>query len=112
MSKKIRDQYLKIVEWSEEDNCYIGSAPGLMVGGVHGKSEDKVFKDLCEAVDTTIHIFQKEGKPLPKATINKAYSGKIALRISPELHKSLAIKALQIGESLNKLIQHELQVAV
>ena len=25
---KERDRYLKIVEWSEEDKCYVGSAPG------------------------------------------------------------------------------------
>ena len=25
---KDRDRYLKIVEWSEEDNCYVGSVPG------------------------------------------------------------------------------------
>jgi hypothetical protein len=23
-------RYAKLVEWSEEDNCYIGTAPGLM----------------------------------------------------------------------------------
>ena len=40
MNKKISDNYLKIVEWSEEDNCYVGSAPGLFIGGVHGKNQD------------------------------------------------------------------------
>ena len=27
-------RYAKIVEWSEEDACYVGSAPGLILGGV------------------------------------------------------------------------------
>lgn len=33
---KESDYYLKIVEWSEEDQCYIGYCPGLFLGGCHG----------------------------------------------------------------------------
>ena len=32
-------RYLKIVEWSEEDQCFVGSAPGLVFGGFHGDDE-------------------------------------------------------------------------
>ena len=108
MSKKISDNYLKIVEWSEEDQCYVGTAPGLIIGGVHGRSQKKVFDDLCDAVEEAIQILRKEGRPLPVATANKKYSGKIALRIPSQLHKTLAIKAFQEGESVNKLIQQRL----
>ena len=110
--KKTSDDYLKIVEWSEDDHCYVGTAPGLIIGGVHGKSQKKVFDKLCEAVEEAIQILWKEGRPLPAATANKKYSGKIALRIPPQLHKTLAMKAFQDGESVNKLIQHELEEAI
>jgi len=33
------DQYLKIVEWSEEEECYVGTAPGLISGVAYGDSE-------------------------------------------------------------------------
>ena len=52
--KKPSDDYLKIVEWSEEDQCYVGMAPGLIIGGVHGESQKKVFYELCEAVEEAI----------------------------------------------------------
>ena len=110
--KKTSDDYLKIVEWSENDHCYVGTAPGLIIGGVHGKSQKKVFDELCEAVEEAVQILRKEGRPLPAATANKKYSGKIALRIPPQLHKTLAMKAFQDGESVNKLIQHELEEAI
>ena len=110
--KKASDDYLKIVEWSEEDQYYVGTAPGLIIGGVHGKNQKKVFDDLCKAVEEAIRILQKEGRPLPATTVNKKYSGKIALRIPPQLHKTLAAKAFQAGESVNKLIQHELEEAI
>ena len=32
-------QYVKIIEWSVEDRCYVGSSPGLIYGGCHGDDE-------------------------------------------------------------------------
>lgn len=32
-------RYTKIVEWSEEDQCYVDSSPGLVYGGCHGSDE-------------------------------------------------------------------------
>lgn len=32
-------RYAKIVEWSDDDECYVGSAPGLISGGCHGDDE-------------------------------------------------------------------------
>ena len=110
--KRYANTYLKVVEWSEEDNCFIGTAPGLLIGGVHGKNEAEVFNELQSAVEEAIRLLGLENMPLPPATVNKKYSGKVALRISHELHKKLAIKATQAGESLNKYIQHKLESVV
>lgn len=63
---KTNNHYPKIVEWSEEDQCYIGSCPGLIYGGCHGDDEVKVFKQLCEIVDEWIEIYQKDNQELPK----------------------------------------------
>lgn len=84
----------------------------MFIGGVHGKNQDKVFKELYDIVEETITIMLKEGRPLPKGNFNKKFSGKIALRITPELHKVLAVKAMQEGESINKYIAHNLAVAI
>jgi len=112
MKRKITDRYLKIVEWSDEDNCYIGTSPGLFDGGVHGQDETEVFRELCEVMEDAIDIMRMSGKPLPKATANRKFSGRIALRISPELHKAVAIRAMQEGESINKLIQRKLEASI
>ncbi len=112
MKNKNAEKYLKVVEWSDEDNCYIGTAPGLFVGGVHGKNEEKVFKDLCNVIDDVIKTMDKTGMTLPKPTINRKFSGKIALRIPPDLHKRVFINAIKNGESVNKLIQHKLEISI
>ena len=107
---KESNNYLKIVEWSAADKCFVGTAPGLILGGVHGSKEEVVFQELKVAIDEAITLMKKNKMPLPKATANRSYSGKIVLKIPGELHKTLAIKASQAGESLNKFIQHKLEL--
>ncbi len=58
-------RYVKIVEWSEEDHCFVGSAPGLIFGGCHGDDEREVFDELCRVVDEAIELYKREGRPLP-----------------------------------------------
>jgi len=67
---KLSDRYLKIVEWSEEDECYVGTAPGVIHGGVHGDNELEVYRELLEVVEEAIELYQKDGKQLPPPTLN------------------------------------------
>ena len=74
---KDSDRYVKIVEWSEEDQCYVGSCPGLMYGGCHGADEKKVFEELCQIVEEVIKTYHEEGKALPPATSGKDYANRM-----------------------------------
>ncbi|MFT4926506.1 MAG: putative RNase H-like HicB family nuclease [Phenylobacterium sp.] len=67
-------KYAKIVEWSEEDQCYVGSCPGLLYGGCHGDNENQVFDELCNIVEETIVLYKSEGKLLPPATSSRDYA--------------------------------------
>lgn len=109
---KLSDRYLKIVEWSEEDGCYAGRCPGLMLGGVHGMDEVTVYQELCEVVEEWIKIYGEDGRPLPPFTAGKQYSGRFQLRISPELHERLTIRALRDGDSLNSYVTKVLEKTV
>ncbi len=60
------DLYQRIVVWSKEDNCYIGTCPELFNGGVHGDDASEVFKELNEVIDEWVEIFRKDGKALPE----------------------------------------------
>lgn len=98
---KASDRYLKVVEWSDEDHCYVGTCPTLMLGGVHGDDEAEVYRELCGAVEEWLEIYEKDGDSIPPETAGKEYSGKFVIRVGKELHKDLAIRALRCGESLN-----------
>ena len=62
---KESSKYLKIVEWSEIDRCFVGSCPELFYGGCHGNDEIKVFKELCEIIDETVKLYKEDKKNLP-----------------------------------------------
>ncbi len=70
-------KYAKIVEWSEEDQCYIGSAPGLIYGGCHGDDEQRVFEELCQIVEEAIELYRKEGIPLPPAPSSRDFANRM-----------------------------------
>lgn len=61
-------KYVKLVEWSDEDKCFVGSCPGLFYGGWHGNDEEEVFAELCWIVKEMVQLYETEGRPLPPAT--------------------------------------------
>ncbi len=70
-------RYVKIIEWSEDDQCYVGSAPGLIYGGCHGADEGRVFQELCQIVDEAIELYRIDGKPLPPATSGRDLANRL-----------------------------------
>lgn len=70
-------RYTKIVEWSEEDQCYVGSSPGLIYGGCHGPDEKVVFEELCQVVEEAIALYHRDGKPLPPPTSGRDFANKM-----------------------------------
>jgi predicted RNase H-like HicB family nuclease len=65
---KAIDAYHKWVEWSEEDQAYIGKCPDLITG-IHGDDPVDVYQELAEVLDAVIDHFQKSGRDLPTPTI-------------------------------------------
>jgi predicted RNase H-like HicB family nuclease len=64
-------KYVKIVEWSDEDEAFVGQCPGIIGPCCHGEDEVEVYRTLCQIVDEWIALAQQEGKPLPPATAGK-----------------------------------------
>ena len=108
---KPRDKYLKLVRWSEENRCYVGSVPGWIGDCCHGDDEAEVYQELCGIVDEWVETYRKDRRPLPPPT-NRDYSGRFVLRAGPELHRALAVRALSDGESLNTFVTRSLKQAV
>jgi predicted RNase H-like HicB family nuclease len=68
------DRYVKVVEWSDEDKCFVGTCPQLMYGGSYGDDATKVFVELCEMVEEAIETLEEAGKPLPQPLSGREFA--------------------------------------
>lgn len=71
-------RYVKIVEWSDEDNAFVGQCPGVIGPCCHGPDEADVYRQLCEIVEEWVSRLQSEGRPLPPATAGRNVAGMLA----------------------------------
>lgn len=100
--------YSARIEYSDEDGCFIGHIAGIRdVVGFHGESVSEMREAFIEAVDDYLDACQKTGKE-PQ----KPYSGKLSLRIDPELHAQAAMRAELTGKSINQYVADTLREAL
>ena len=75
--------------------------------GFHGESVAELRSAFEEAVDDYLETCEKLGrKP------QKTYSGKMMLRISPDIHAAVATAAEARGKSINQLVAEILNQTV
>lgn len=71
---KTSDRYHKWVEWSDEDQTYLGKCPDLITG-IQGDDPRQLYADLCEVVYDVIGHFETEGRPLPPPRVRPMQGG-------------------------------------
>lgn len=98
--------------WSDEDNCFIARAPEFEGCMSHGNTQSKCLKKIKEAIQLCIDIMREDGEDLPVPLSKATFSGKLSLRIDPDLHKKTAIAAKGKGDSINKFIEKAIEKAV
>ncbi len=100
--------YSARIEYSDEDGCFVGRVAGIRdVVGFHGESVAELKAAFEEAVDDYLATCEK----LNRAP-QRPYSGKVMLRIDPEVHARAAMRAEAEGKSLNAWAQEALQRAI
>lgn len=107
MSTMTYKGYAARIEFSDEDECFVGHIAGIRdVVGFHGESVRTLRKAFQEAVDDYLATCEKLGR-----SPQKPYSGKFNLRISPETHARVAMQAEVAGKSLNQWVAEALDEA-
>ena len=69
-------RWRKIVKWSDEDQCYIGTCPGLFLGGCHGDNETEVHEHLCKIIDKVVQMKIRDGDLPPDFQSQKTKTSK------------------------------------
>ena len=96
--------YVGSVEFSEPDGVFFGKVIGIRaLLSYEGTNATELVEDFHGVVDDYLELCESEGKE-PE----RAYKGSFNIRISPELHKQLAIRAMEAQTSLNSYIERAL----
>ncbi|MHB1619365.1 MAG: type II toxin-antitoxin system HicB family antitoxin [Sulfuricella sp.] len=99
--------YTARIEYSDEDACFIGHIAGIVdVVGFHADNVKKLRAAFAEAVEDYLETCAKVGRPAQKPA-----SGRLMLRVPPEVHSAALVAAQVSGQSLNQWATQALQRA-
>lgn len=103
--------YAYRVDWSPEDGEYVGRV--LEFPSLSWLDEDPAaaLQGIIGVVTEVVEDLRASGEPVPEPLADKSYTGKFALRMSPALHRKLALEAADQGISMNKLLNDKLACA-
>ncbi|MGI9280760.1 MAG: type II toxin-antitoxin system HicB family antitoxin [Endozoicomonas sp.] len=108
MANQVVDRYTYRVTWSEEDQEYVGLCAELPGLSWLDKSQEQALKGIRQLVANCIKDMEANSEEVPEPFSTKNYSGKLMVRIPPEVHRMLAIQAAESGVSLNRYISSKL----
>jgi len=90
--------YAALIEYDEDDRIFVGHLAGIKdIVGFHGTTVDELENAFHESVDSYILISEETGR-----AAQKPYSGKLMLRVSPDIHAAVATTAQLRGKSINQ----------
>jgi predicted HicB family RNase H-like nuclease len=100
--------YTARVEYDERDNILVGRILGIRsIISFHGETVDELRAEFELAVDDYLADCQQQG-----IDPEKPASGKLLLRIPPEVHGRAIVAAQAAGKSLNQWATEVLEHAV
>ncbi|MBN2616927.1 MAG: type II toxin-antitoxin system HicB family antitoxin [Spirochaetales bacterium] len=97
----IVEKYTYRIEWAEEDKTHIAKCLEFSSLLAHGETGQEALKEMEFVISETISWMKEEGEAIPEPLNAKKYKGNLTLRVPPELHRALAIKALEQSVSIN-----------
>ena len=102
------DHFTYQVTWSVDDDEYVGLCVEFPSLSWLAETPEKALKGIRKLVDDVVSDMFNNSETVPEPIACKQYSGKFLLRIPPDIHRDLAIKAAESGISLNRLASAKL----
>ena len=108
MSSMTYKNYTARVEYDNRDDVFVGRVLGLQsILSFEGNSVEALKSAFEEAINDYLQECQEKG-----LTPEKPASGKLLLRLAPELHGQAMVAAKAAGKSLNQWVAEALDRAV
>ena len=102
------DRYTYRVTWSEDDNEYVGLCAEFSSLSWLSGTPEAALKGIRKLVAEIISDMKSNDEIIPEPIACRQYSGKFMVRVPPEVHRNLAIRAAESGISLNRIVSSKL----
>lgn len=102
------DRYTYRVTWSEDDQEYVGLCAEFPSLSWLASTPEAALKGIRKVVADVVQDMRGHGEKPPEPLASRRYSGKFVVRVPPEVHRDLALKAAEAGISLNRLASSKL----
>ena len=100
--------YSYLVEYSSEDEAYVAKCIELGIMA-HGDTQEEAIQEIKEGTRVHLLMLEEDGNEIPEPFNLRQFSGKLNLRMTPELHREIALKAKSQGVSINHYINSQLK---
>jgi predicted HicB family RNase H-like nuclease len=102
------DRYTYRVTWSEDDKKYVGLCVEFPSLSWLSTTPEAALKGIRRIVAETIADMESNDEIVPEPIACRQYSGKFMVRVPPDVHRNLAIRAAESGISLNRIVSSKL----
>lgn len=100
--------YHASVDFDAEDRIFVGKVFGIVDSlNFHGTSVDELEQMFHQSIDNYLDMCEKYGKEP-----DKEYRGNFNIRMSPELHRALALEAKNQNKTLNQYVVNALEMHI
>ena len=102
------DHYTYRVTWSADDDEYVGLCTEFPSLSWLTETPESALRGIRNVVADVIEDMKNNNEKIPEPIAIRNFSGKFMVRVPPEIHRALSIKAAEAGVSLNRLASSKL----
>ncbi len=102
------DHYAYRVIWSSEDEQFVGLCAEFPLLSWLEQTPEEAFSGIRRVVGEVLEDMQEDGETPPEPISDRTFSGNFMVRVTPETHRALALRAAEEGVSMNRLVSARL----
>ncbi len=98
------DHYTYRVTWSHEDAEYVGLCAEFPSLSWLADTPEEALRGIRNTVAEAVADMKANKESVPDAIATKRYSGTFTIRVTPDVHRQLAIQAAESKVSINRFV--------
>ena len=102
------NHYTYRITWSAEDGEHVGLCTEFPSLSWLAATPEEALSGIQRLVADCVFDMRTNGERVPEPMADRVYSGKFIVRVPPETHRALAIRAAEQGVSMNRLVSARL----